>query len=108
MFRRLELVLLLAVSMLCVPALTRVMQQLAPATQAGQASGFSRSCDAPPDRVEVSTTIAVTTAMPSATDRLPAPPPLPGADRPASDDALPSFPVVSPPDSLRAPPSRLA
>ena len=108
--RRVHLILLLAICMLCVPALTRVMQQLAPVASAStQPSGFSRNCDSPPERVSGSPLLASAPLLstPVAPD-VPAPTLAITPVRAPADDALPALADVFRPTSLRAPPSSRA
>jgi hypothetical protein len=95
---------LIVVVMLCVPALTRVSQRLDLIGAVPQASGLSRNCDAPPERtrsaVPSSLSIiapAVIVTLAEASDQRSDGPIAPAAPPPVSA-------VVSPPDSLRAPP----
>jgi hypothetical protein len=109
MFRRAHLILLLAFCMLCVPALTRVTQQLEQVTSATQPSGFSRNCDAPPERTTGSP-LLILASLPSTLVSLEelAPSVVAVPVHAPGDDTLPAPVEVSRPDSLRAPPSRLA
>jgi len=109
MRRRLHFALVIVVVLLCVPAVTRAVQRLEPLAASPLASGLSRNCEAPPERVQISSPVAVL-QIAQAADHL---------VRDATqhgrafwtdvvlDEPLPVSLISSPHDSLRAPPSTL-
>jgi hypothetical protein len=107
MHRRLMEVALIVIVLLCVPALTRVPQRLDFIGTAPQASGLSRNCDAPPERVHL-TRPATVAIEPSVVVAHSVPHFIQPDCRIRADEPLPPLPVASPPDSLRAPPAAIA
>jgi hypothetical protein len=108
MRRRFVEVALIVIVLMCVPALTRMAQRLDFIGTVPQASGLSRNCDAPPRRTDLSSARPNTIVIEPSIVIVDAVPTVLQSDhRVRADEPLPSPPVPSPPDSLRAPPSAL-
>ncbi len=95
---------LIVVVMLCVPALTRASQRLDLIGAVPQASGLSRNCDTPPERIQPPVAAFPSVAAPDAVAGPAVVPEHRIADPVTDAEPVPTPSIVSPPDSLRAPP----